>query len=79
MDENKNYIIQIVDLEEGKTQYISYISEKSFEITSNINEAKRISFDKAIWYCNNTLKNYDTKMHKVIVSITETILNTKIE
>ena len=39
MDENKNYIIQIVDLEEGKTQYISYISEKSFEITSNINEA----------------------------------------
>ena len=79
MDENKNYIIQIVDLEEGKTQYVSYISEKNFEITSNINEAKRISFDKAIWYCNNTLKNYDTRMHKVIVSITETILNTKIE
>lgn len=79
MDENKDYIIQIIDLEEGKTQYISYISENSFEITNNINEAKRISFDKAIWYCNNTLNNYDTRIHKVMLTIINTILDTKIQ
>ena len=79
MDENKDYIIQIVDLEEGRTQYISYISENNFEITLNINEAKRMTYNKAILYCNNILKNYDTKIHKIILTITETILDTKIK
>lgn len=77
MNENKDYIIQIIDLEEGKTQYISYISEKNFEITLYINEAKRMSLNKAILYCNNILKNYETRIHKVILSITETIMDTK--
>ena len=58
MNENKDYIIQIIDLEEGKTQYISYISEKNFEITLYINEAKRMSLNKAILYCNNILLNF---------------------
>jgi len=78
MNENKDYIIQLVDLEEGKVPYISYIAkEKNFETTLNINEAKRMTFEQAIWYCNNTLKQYDTRLHKIMITITETIIDTK--
>ena len=79
MNENKDYIIQLVDLEEGTVPYISYISQERFETSLNINEAKRMTKEQAIWYCNNTLKQYDTRMHKIRLTVTETIVDTKIK
>ena len=50
MNENKDYIIQLVDLEEGTVPYISYISQERFETSLNINEAKRMTKEQAVWY-----------------------------